>query len=261
MGIIGSQYLLEKMKLNHQNNISIFQDSAALAKAAADLMIKISKQAIESRGRFVISLSGGTTPENLFALLAKPPYRDQILWNKTFVFWGDERFVPSDDKRNNANKARTLLLDHIDIPAININPIPVDLEPDEAAKKYADIITKFFGKETPRFDLIFLGLGEDGHTASLFPGTDVVFENTRLVREVYVAEQKMYRITMTPLLINKARNIAFLVEGEKKAEVLKTVLRGPQQPDKLPAQVINPEDGKLYWFVDKKAAALLPEKT
>ncbi|HZK07167.1 MAG TPA: 6-phosphogluconolactonase [Bacteroidales bacterium] len=246
------------MKLNQQNSISVFQNSAALAKAAADLMIKISKQAIESRGKFVISLSGGTTPENLFALLAKPPYRDQISWNKTFVFWGDERFVPSDDKRNNATKARALLLDHIDIPAININPIPVDLEPDEAAKKYADIITKFYGKESPRFDLIFLGLGADGHTASLFPETDVIFENTRLVQELYVSEQQMFRITMTPSLINKAHNIVFLVEGEKKAEILKTVLIDPRQPEKFPAQMIHPEDGNLIWFVDKKAAALLP---
>lgn len=246
------------MKLHQQNNISVFQTSAALTQATADLMIKISKQAIENRGKFVLSLSGGTTPECLYSLLAKPPYRNQILWNKTFVFWGDERFVPPNNKLNNANMAKALLLDHINIPAININPIPVDLEPDEAAKKYEGVITKFFGKETPRFDLIFLGLGENGHTASLFPGSDVVFENTRLVREVYVTEQRMYRITMTPPLINKAHNIVFLVEGENKAEILKTVLIGPQQPDKFPAQVINAEDGDLYWLVDKKAAALLP---
>lgn len=223
------------MTNQNQNKLSVFPNVAALAKAAAELMIKTSKQAIESRGRFVISLSGGTTPENLFVLLAKPPYREQILWNKTFIFWGDERFVPSDDKRNNANKARALLLDHIDIPEININPIPVDLDPDEAAKNYEGIITNFFGKEPPRFDLIFLGLGEDGHTASLFPRTDVVFENSLLVGEVYVAEQKMYRITMTPALINQARNIAFLVEGEKKAEILKTILSAPQQPNRFPS--------------------------
>lgn len=246
------------MNQSQQNNISVFQTAAALAQAAADLMVKISKQAIESRGKFVISLSGGTTPEHLYTLLAKPPYRDQISWNKTFIFWGDERCVPSDNKLNNANMAKTLLLDHINIPSININPVPVDLEPGKAAKKYASIIKEFFGKEPPRFDLIFLGLGENGHTASLFPGSDVVFENTLLVREVFVKEQHMFRITMTPPLINKARNIVFLVEGEKKAEILKTVLIGPQQPDKFPAQAINAEDGNLYWLVDEKAAALLP---
>ena len=247
------------MNQNQQNKISVFQTSVELAQAAADLMIKISRKAVESRGKFVISLSGGTTPAYLYALLTKSPYRDQIPWDKTFVFWGDERFVPSDNKLNNAHMAKTLLLDHINIPSININSVPVDLEPCKAAKEYADTIKKFFGKETPHFDLIFLGLGENGHTASLFPGSDVVFENTQLVREVYVAEQQMYRITMTPPLINKAHHIIFLVEGKNKAEILKTVLTGPKQPDQFPAQVINPKDGNLYWFVDKNAAALLPD--
>jgi 6-phosphogluconolactonase len=244
--------------MDKQNNISVFQSAAALAQATVELMIEIAKHAIESRGRFVISLSGGSTPEMLYTLLAKPPYRNQIPWNKTFVFWGDERFVPSDDKRNNAYMAKNLLLDHIDIPSININPVPVDFEPGEAAEKYETTIKKFFGEDAPRFDLIFLGLGENGHTASLFPGSDVVFENKRMVIEVYVSEQQMFRITMTPLLINKAHNIIFLVEGEKKAEILKTVLNDQYQPDKFPAQVIKAEDGNLYWFVDKKAAALLP---
>lgn len=245
--------------MNQLNNIFIFQTAETLAQAAADLMIKLSKQAIESRGRFVIALSGGTTPESLFKLLSKPPYRVQIPWNQTFVFWGDERVVPVDSKLNNASRAKKLLLDKINIPTININSIPVDLEPINAAKKYESSLKKFFGKDSPRFDLIFLGLGENGHTASLFPGSDVVFEKKRLIKEAYVAAQSMFRITMTPLLINQAHNILFLVEGEKKAEVLKTVLLGQPQPDTFPAQVINPEDGNLYWFVDNMAAALLPQ--
>lgn len=246
------------MNQKQQNNISIFQTADALAQAAAALIVEISMQAIEKRGRFVIALSGGTTPEYLFALLAKPSFRDQIPWNKTYIFWGDERFVPSESKLNNANKAKTLLLDHIAIPLKNIYPIPVDIEPDKAAKLYENIIKIFFEKDDPHFDLILLGLGENGHTASLFPGSDVVFENKKLVREVYVAEQQMYRITMTPALINQAHNIVFLVEGKNKAEILKTVLSGQHQPDKFPAQVINLEEGNLYWYVDKKAAALLP---
>lgn len=246
------------MNLNQQHNIRVFPTAEAVAESAAKLMIKISKQAIESRGKFIISLSGGSTPESLFTLLTKSPCRDEILWKKTFIFWGDERCVPSDSKQNNANMAKTFLLDYLNIPSENIFPIPVDLEPAEAAKKYESTIKEFFGKDAPRFDLIFLGLGENGHTASLFPGSDVIFENTRLVREVYVAEQLMFRITMTPILINQAHNIIFLVEGENKAEILKTILSSPYQPDKLPAQVINPEDGNLYWLVDKQAAALLP---
>jgi 6-phosphogluconolactonase len=222
-------------------------------------MLGISQQAIERNGRFVIALSGGSTPERLFKLLAKPPYLNQIPWDKTFVFWGDERFVPSDDQRNNSNRAKSLLLNHVPIPAINIHPIPVDLKPEESAKEYEKTIKKLFDKESPCFDLIFLGLGEDGHTASLFPGTDVVFENKKLVKEVYVEEQSMYRITMTPALINQAHNIVFLVEGEKKAKILKTILTEPRQTNKFPAQIIQPEKGNLYWFLDKKAAALLPD--
>ena len=241
-----------------QNKIYVFQNGNDLAHAAANLLVEISEQAIKTRGRFVISLSGGSTPENLFKILAKPPYGDQIQWDKTFVFWGDERFVPSDNNQNNASKAKTLLLNHIPIPSININPIPVDIEPENSAKKYESIIKEFFGKATPRFDLIFLGLGENGHTASLFPESNVIFENTKLVKEVYVEEQNMFRITMTPLLINKSHHIIFLVEGENKAEILNAVLTGPKQPDKIPAQIIHLEDGNLYWFVDKKAASFLP---
>jgi 6-phosphogluconolactonase len=247
------------MNLNPQNKINIIQTTEALAKAAADKMLGISQQAIERNGRFVIALSGGSTPERLFKLLAKPPYLNQITWDKTFVFWGDERFVPSDDQRNNSNRAKSLLLNHVPIPAINIHPIPVDLKPEESAKEYEKTIKKLFDKESPCFDLIFLGLGEDGHTASLFPGTDVVFENKKLVKEVYVEEQSMYRITMTPALINQAHNIVFLVEGEKKAKILKTILTEPRQTNKFPAQIIQPEKGNLYWFLDKKAAALLPD--
>jgi len=238
--------------------LEVFQTEDAFKKGAAEFIIAIAEKSIAAKGRFTLSLSGGQTPENLYKLMAQPTYTERMPWKNTFIFWGDERFVPSDDKQNNANMAKTLLLDHIDIPSININPIPVDIEPGKAAENYENIIKKYFGKDTPRFDLIFLGLGENGHTASLFPGSDVVFENMRLVREVYVPEQNMFRITMTPILINKAHNIIFLVEGENKAEILKTVLSGPQQPDKFPAQIIKAEDGDLYWFIDKKAAALLP---
>lgn len=246
------------MKINSQNNICIFQTTKDLSKAAAEFMIEISKQAIKKNGRFVVALSGGSTPESLFKLLAKPTYRDLIQWDQTFVFWGDERFVPSDDKRNNSNKAKILLLNQISIPATNIFAIPVDTEPNEAAKEYTKSIKDLFGKEAPIFDLIFLGLGEDGHTASLFPGSDLVFEKNQLVREVYVDEQSMNRITMTPILINQAHHIIFLVEGKNKAEILKTVLSEPSQPSQFPAQIIHPKEGSLYWYLDKSAASLLP---
>jgi len=240
--------------MDPKNKIQIFDTVPELAEAAAFFIINTAKDAVEARGRFVISLSGGHTPEQLYALLAKPPFRDKMPWSKTFVFWGDERCVPSTDKENNANMAKTLLLDHVAIPSANINPVAVDLPPADAAKAYEGTIKKLFDKDAPRFDLILLGLGENGHTASLFPGTDVLTDHTHLVKEVYVTEQKMFRITMTADLINEAYNIIFLVEGESKADIVNTVLSATYQPDTYPAQLIKPVNGNLYWFMDKKAA-------
>ena len=247
---------MKRTKMKPENNIRIFE-SDELAKAAAEYLIEIANEAIHARCRFAISLSGGHTPEKLFALLASDPYRTRMAWDKTYVFWGDERCVPSNDEQNNARMAKIFLLDKVDIPTSNIFPIPVDQEPEIAAIVYENSIKDFFGNQPPRFDLILLGLGENGHTASLFPGTDVLSEHAHLVKEVYVAEQKMYRITMTADLINQALNIIFLVEGEGKADILKTVLAGCYEPERLPAQLINPVAGKLVWVVDNKAAARL----
>ncbi len=247
---------MKRTKMRVENNIRVFETDE-LAKAAAEFIINSANEAIDARGKFAISLSGGHTPEKLFTLLATEPYRQQIVWNKTFVFWGDERCVPADDEQNNVRMAKMYLLDKVDIPQSNIFPIPVDIEPSEAAIAYEDSIKQFFGSESPCFDLILLGLGENGHTASLFPGTNVLSEHSHLIKEVYVAEQKMYRITMTADLINQARNIIFLVEGEGKADIFRTVLTGPYEPERLPAQLINPVNGKLFWFVDNKAAVQL----
>jgi len=238
-------------------NIKVFNTVDDLTKATALFIIEIAKNAVAERGWFIISLSGGDTPGQLYELLSKPPFREQLPWDKTFVFWGDERCVPRVDKQNNANMAKTLLLDHVAIPLQNIKPVPVNLVPQKAAIVYENAIKKFFDNEPPKFDLVLLGLGDNGHTASLFPGSDVVFEHTHLVKEVYVPEQKMYRVTMTADLINQAHNIIFLVTGCAKAEILKTVLTAPYQPKKYPAQLIKPGDGHLYWCIDKKAGALL----
>jgi 6-phosphogluconolactonase len=244
------------MNMNKAYHLEIFPTGHDLAEAAAKLIIDIATAAIKLRGKFVISLSGGHTPERLFALLATLPYRNQLPWNETYIFWGDERCVPADDVENNARMAKTVLLDRIGIPAENVYPIPVDLAPDKAAREYENIIKHFFAPTPPRFDLILLGLGENGHTASIFPGEEILFE-PYLVKEVYVAEQRMFRITMTPELINHALNIIFLVEGGQKADILKTILTAPYQPHNYPAQLINPGNGKLYWLADVKAAALL----
>ncbi|MDR3681723.1 MAG: 6-phosphogluconolactonase [Flavipsychrobacter sp.] len=243
--------------MKQQNNIKVFPTDGELTRAAALFIIDTAKAAVLSKGQFSISLSGGHTPEQLYALLANPPYKNEMPWNKTFVFWGDERWVALDDKDNNAHMAKVQLLDHIDIPATNIFPIPVNLPPAQAATEYERVIISFFKDQPPAFDLILLGLGENGHTASLFPGTTVLSEHSRLVKEVYVEEVNMYRITMTAPLINKSRNIMFLVAGEGKAEILNTVLNSPSTPDKYPAQMISPTSGNLYWYIDEKAEAKL----
>ena len=245
--------------MDQKNNIRIFDTDAQLEEATAEFIIRLSKDAISNRGQFVISLSGGHTPEHLYTLLSKPSYKEQISWNKTFVFWGDERCVPAYDKDNNARMAKMLLLDHIDMPTSNIYAVPTDLPPADAAKAYEQSLKDFFKGEAPIFDLMLLGLGENGHTASLFPGTDVLHEKEHIVKEVYVAEQNMFRITMTAPLINQSRNILFLLEGTGKAAVLKTILTDAYQPEKYPAQLIKPVNGSIYWFADKQAAALLPE--
>jgi 6-phosphogluconolactonase len=226
-------------------NLQVFPTVDKLNEAAAAFIIDTAHKAIEVTGRFVISLSGGNTPGKLFELLAQPDYLPQMPWTETFVFWGDERCVPLEDKRNNAQMALTILLNKTDIPPSNIYRMPVNLSPDRAAAIYEKKIKDFFDEEAPRFDLILLGLGENGHTASLFPGTPVINE---------------FRITMTAPLINLAHHILFLVTGESKAEVLRTIFTASYQPDIYPAQLINPQSGQLVWFADNKAAALVENK-
>ena len=242
--------------MNHKNDLRVFETPGLLSEAAAKFIVQLARESISERGRFAIALSGGNTPGKLYALLSTPAFKQQMDWEKTFVFWGDERCVPMNDERNNAFMAKLLLLNNIDIPAANIYPVQVNLPPAEAAEAYEQTLKTFFGKQPTAFDLILLGLGDNGHTASLFPGTTVLHEQKRLVKEVYVVEQQMFRITMTAPFINLANNIVFLVTGKEKAGVLKTVLNGPFEPDKYPAQLIKPVNGNLYWFADKTAANL-----
>lgn len=239
-------------------HLETFVSIQSLNQAAAELMMTISKKAIAERGRFVISLSGGQTPRRLYSLLADPDYHSGIDWKKTHVFWGDERYVPRDDDRNNAQEAKRILLDKVDIPVSNIHAIPVELPPDEAAMQYEKTLRDFFGKEPLQFDLILLGLGTNGHTASLFPGLKLLNEHAEGIRAEYVEEEKMYRISMTADLINHARNIVFLVTGEEKAQVVKELLTGTGQAGHYPARLIKPLQGELYWFLDTGAASLLP---
>lgn len=244
------------MTIHTKHSLNVFSSADELNKAAAELIITIAHESVAARGRFVIALSGGSTPEKLYSLLASPACAAQIDWEKTSVFWGDERCVPLKDPRNNAFHARSLLLDHVPLPPSSIFIIPVNLSPPAAAKKYEKELHAFFGKERIRFDLALLGLGENGHTASLFPGTPVIADEDEGVRDVFVAEENMHRITLTAPLINRSRNILFLVTGNKKAAILKKIFMAPFEPEKYPAQLIDPVDGDLFWYADSAAAAL-----
>ena len=235
-------------------NLQVFPTPEVLSEAAAQYILELAKKTVAEKGKFTISLSGGSTPERLFKLFAQVPYVEQMPWQDTYFFWGDERCVPLDDPQNNAYQAHQLLFDKIEIPLSNIVRILTNLPPTAAAEAYEEHIKKHFGDAPPRFDLLLLGMGDDGHTASLFPYTAVLLEETRMVKEIYVEKVLMYRITMTAPLINLSHHILFLVTGNGKAEILKTVLDGAYKPDLYPAQFIEPVDGELIWMVDEAAA-------
>jgi 6-phosphogluconolactonase len=212
---------------------------------------------VAARGRFSVALAGGATPRRTYELLAAPPLRDQAPWDRVHVFWGDERCVPLNDSRSNARLAKAAWLDHVPIPGDQIHPMNCALDPAAAARHYEAQLREFFAGQPPRLDLVLLGLGEDGHTASLFPGTMVLAEVERWAAAVSVAEQDLYRVTLTAPLINQAAMVAFLVAGDAKAGVLREVLHGLRDPERLPAQLIQPQNGALRWLVDLAAAGSL----
>lgn len=237
--------------------IRIYNDLESLSQAAAEIFVIQSRQASLICGRFAVALSGGSTPRRLYELLAAPPYRDRVHWNEVHIFWSDERCVPEDDPRNNANMARQVLLNHVPIPAANIHPIQCSLSPSSAAEQYEQELREFFSTQNPNFHLVLLGLGTNGHTASLFPNTPVLSENQRWVSAVHIRALNMDRVTFTAPFINQASQVVFLVTGVDKARVLEKVLEGPYQPRKLPAQLIRPNDSQPIWLVDKVASRKL----
>jgi 6-phosphogluconolactonase len=237
--------------------VRVFPDPHALADAAARHIAESAQAAIDARGRFSIALSGGSTPRDLHARLASPPLVDQIDWSRVHVFFGDERCVPPDDEGSNFRMADETLLSKVPIPKQHIHRMRGELPPAEAAEDYARQLREFFGNEPPRLDLILLGMGDNGHTASLFPGLTAVHEQHRWVVAEYVEEVGMWRITLTPVVLNLAREVLFLVAGAAKAHMLRQVLEGPHQPDERPAQIVRPVPGDVIWLVDAAAAAEL----
>ncbi|QOR75758.1 MAG: 6-phosphogluconolactonase [Thermoflavifilum sp.] len=237
--------------------IHIADDIHDLSRKYAYWLVEHMHYTLSVRDRYTWVLSGGSTPQHLFGLLAKPPFREQIPWDKLHIFWGDERCVPFSDPRNNGKMAYDLLLQHVPVVSSQVHYIPTDLKPEEAAQTYEKLLHHYFSDQGPSFDLVMLGMGSNGHTLSLFPHTDVIHETERWVKAVFVDELSMYRITLTPPLVNRASCATFLVSGKDKADMLKTVLEGPYRPDDYPAQIIRLTNNELHWFVDRDAASAL----
>jgi len=239
-----------------KSDIRIFDTPESLSRAATKLFIETSAQAIRQRGRFLVTLSGGNTPTELYKLLAQSPYKEQIDWPRIHVFWGDERCVPIEDSENSYRQAYDALLSHVPIPAENIHRIESDFEPAEVAKDYALVLKQFAAPslDWPRLDLVLLGMGEDGHSASLFPGSEVKVSKPTMAVTAQYQNRPANRVTLTPLVFNSAHRIIFLVSGESKARTLANVLYGGYDPEQLPAQRIRPVEGEVIWMVDKLAA-------
>ena len=241
--------------------IQSYPTPEALADAVARHIVTCAAEAIAARGRFVIALSGGSTPEAAYRRLATGDWRDRLDWQRTQVLWGDERCVPPDDPQSNYRMAKETLLDRVPIPGNQIHRIKGEDDPEQAAAGYERALRSLLRCHPERsegsLDLVLLGLGEDGHTASLFPGQAAVHEAERWVMAVPAPSGDLWRVTLTPAVLNLARNVTFVVSGAGKSFRLAQVLEGPVDSDLLPAQAIHPPQGRLTWMVDRAAAARL----
>ena len=244
--------------MSTQPDIRICEDAAALAQQTTDIFVRLAQESVAARGRFTVALAGGSTPKAAYAMLASAAYRDQLPWQQTHFFWGDERHVPPEHEDSNYRMAYEAMLSKVAIPADHIYRMVAEKEAQQAADEYEATLRTAFqlsGDTLPRFDLVLLGMGPDGHTASLFPGTAVLNEKSRWVAANWVEKLNTWRITFTFPVINHAAEVLFLVAGEEKAEVLKDVFEG--EPGKYPCQNVQPVNGRLLWIVDKVVAKLL----
>lgn len=240
--------------------LHVCHDPQDLYKQAAALFERLAGEAVSVRGRFTVVLSGGSTPRGVYALLAEAGVRERIPWSHVHLFWGDERCVPPTHPESNYRLAEETLISRVPIPAQNIHRIPAEQAPAQAASAYEQTLREFFALPAdtpPCFDLVFLGMGPDGHTASLFPGTVGLREEKRLVIAHHVEKLGAWRVTLTPPVLNQAAYVVFLVCGADKAATLREVLQGEYQPERLPAQLIRPVHGTLLWLVDQDADSLL----
>lgn len=242
--------------------IKIAPDRNQLCRIAAELILDLAKQAVRARKQCTLALSGGSTPEDLYKLLADDAkLREQFPWESAYFFWGDERHVPPDHKNSNYRMANEAMLRKVPVPEANVYRIrSEDPNAGRAARNYERELRRFFKlgpARFPRFDIVLMGLGPEGHTASLFPGTKALHEKKRLVVSNWVGKFYTDRITLTAALFNRAANVVFLVSGDEKAIPVKAVLEGKYEPEQLPAQLVHPAKGTLLWLLDKAAAKFL----
>lgn len=244
----------------------VFPTPREMAMASARLFASRAEQAVAQRGVARIAISGGSTPQVMFKILADPnqPFLATVPWDKLFLYWVDERCVPPEHPESNYGVARDLLLSKVPLPDANVFRMEGELDPEEAANRYESYLRnsmKLEGAESPAFDLVTLGIGDDGHTASLFPHTDALDAMGRLCVANRVPQKDTWRITLTWPVINQGAEVAFEMEGAKKTDVLAEVMTGPRDPERLPAQLIRPANGRLLLLLDEIAAAKLPAAT
>lgn len=237
------------------HDVRVFPDIASLSRSAADFIVALVRRAVASRGRFSMALSGGSTPKRLYALFASPPHRDAVPWPEVHVFWADERCVPKEDPESNYKLAFDTFLQTVPIPSENIHRIHGEAEPAAAARLYEEDLHSFFGGAVPVFDLILLGAGEDGHTASLLPGSAAVRETKRLAVPVYAAPPKLNRVTLTLPVLNHGACVLFLAAGRSKAAVVHEIIEDGN-PKCYPAGLVRSEHG-VVWMLDREAAGAL----
>jgi 6-phosphogluconolactonase len=226
-----------------------------LSRAAAGLFVVLAEAAIASQGRFAVALSGGSTPRRFYALLGASPYRDDVDWNRVHVFWADERCVPPVHGESNFKLVHEALFSRVPVPEDNIHRIRGEEGPDAAAGIYEEDIRKFFSPDKPAFDLIVLGVGEDGHTASIFPDAAAAHETTRIVAPVHRDSHDIPRVTLTLPLINLSAHVLVLASGRSKSAIVRAILSG-EDPGQYPAGLVHPVNGDLMWFLDHEAAGL-----
>lgn len=237
--------------------VKVFDNKSEISTAAADMFVQFAQQSISQDGKFTVALTGGSSPEQLYTLLAQPEHQNKIDWSKVFVFWGDERWVSLDDEQSNGRMADRTLLSKVPVPKNQVFYMWQDrISAEDYAAQYEEEIRKHVGVDLS-FDLILLGMGPDGHTASLFPHQKVLKEKQKLVAAYHLDAQHMYRITLTEPLINKGKHLIVMLYGENKASALHEVLEGERNTDLYPAQMLKPETGDITWLVDKAAASQL----